>query len=110
MMKLLRFALFVPLVGLLPACVSTVDLSGTRLSAIPQNCDETQAAATAASRRDAEAIAKRALAAQIVDLRGDLVASGLRRVRVADRTMRCRPYSLTGSLVQCRATARVCGR
>lgn len=91
-------------------CVSSIDLSGTRLQPIPSNCDDTVAEATAAGRKAAQSIAETALAGQIADVRGSLVSAGLTRVKVKSRQTECRPYSLTGSLVHCRAKARVCGR
>lgn len=96
--------------GLLGGCVSTIDLSGLSTEAEPVNCETVTADATASTERSARAIAEKALRNEIGDAKGDLVSSGLKRARIKARETRCRPYSLTSTLVQCRAAARVCGR
>lgn len=105
-----RFLSVAASLGLLGGCVSTIDLSGLSREAEPSNCETVTADATATTERSARAIAEKALRAEVGDAKGDIVSSGLKRARMKAHETRCRPYSLTGTLVQCRAAARVCGR
>lgn len=58
----------------------------------------------------AKAIAKEGITQQLADVRGELLAQGLRRVRGVSYKTNCRPHSLGLGLVQCTAMARLCGR
>jgi hypothetical protein len=76
-------------------------------------CDTVSANATTYGRSRAALYAERNLRLEIADSRGDLVGSGLRRVRVIAKRTTCRPYTLFGtgtSLTSCTAVARLCGR
>lgn len=79
----------------------------------PAPCDTVTGTATSYGRTISQRYAERDLARQLTDARGDLVSSGIRRVRVVARRSSCRPYSVFGAgtgLVTCTAQARVCGR
>ncbi len=76
-------------------------------------CDVATGSATSYSRGIALARAERALRVQAIDARGDLVSSGVRRVKVIGVRRTCEPYRLftAGSgLVTCKVQAQLCGR
>ena len=76
-------------------------------------CDIATGTATSYSRGTALARAERGLRTQVPDVRGDLLASGVRRVRMAGTRRTCEPYRPFGTptgLVTCKVQARFCGR
>jgi hypothetical protein len=104
-----RHALAGPLVltGLLAACVAT------KPPAPLSPCDVITGTATnygrAATLRRAEAHFR----IQAPIIRGELVGSGVRGVRIVNQRSSCQPYHLFGAstgLVTCKVQARVCGR
>jgi hypothetical protein len=76
-------------------------------------CDVATGTATSYSRGTALVRAERALRLQTIDARGDLVSSGVRRVRTSGTRRTCEPYRLFGAgtgLVTCKVQAQLCGR
>ncbi len=76
-------------------------------------CDAATGTATSYSRGIALARAERALRVQTIDTRGDLVSSGVRRVKIIGVRRLCEPYRLFGTasgLVTCKVQAQLCGR
>ncbi len=76
-------------------------------------CDTVTGNGTAYGRHQARRHAEQNLAHQLPDARGDLVSSGLRRVRVINKRTTCKPYAIFGSatsLTNCTIQARICGR
>ena len=73
-------------------------------------CDVAVADGLSASRRQAIAFAEEGARQQYADSRGYLLGLGLRRIRIAGKTTRCRPHPLAQGLVHCTAEVRLCGR
>ncbi len=97
---------------LLASCGSVRPTPKQNIAAIAP-CDTVSASGTTYGQFRARQFAEKSLRFQIADLRGDLVSSGLRRVRVIAKRTTCRPYNVFGagtSLTNCVAEARLCGR
>lgn len=100
--------------------LGTIALTGIVAACVPQRaeaplspCDTATGTATSYSRGLALARAERSLRTQVPDARGDLVSTGIRRVRVVATRRTCEPYRVFGTgtgLVTCRVQARLCGR
>lgn len=73
-------------------------------------CDEAVGQGVAFGRWHARAIADSHARVQTDDVRGFLLAAGLRHVRPAGRSASCAPYGLGAGLTQCTVIARYCGR
>ena len=76
-------------------------------------CETATGSGTSYSRGVALARAERSLRTQVPDARGDLVSTGVRRVRVIATRRSCEPYRVFGTgtgLVTCKVQARLCGR
>ena len=102
-------ALCVMLVAFGLAACST----GRQQTAAVAPCDTVTGTATNYGRAQAARYAEADLRRQLPDARGDLVGSGLRRVRVVAKRTACRPYALfsgASGMTTCAAQARVCGR
>ena len=98
----------VVLAGALGACGVTRQQAPVRAT-----CDIVVGTSTAYGRTLASRQAEQDARQQMPDARGDLVSSGVRRVRVVQKRTTCRPYALFSgatSLTTCTAEARVCGR
>ena len=97
----------IALAAVLSACVQK------RNEAPLSPCETATGTATSYSRGIALARAERSLRTQVPDARGDLVSSGVRRVRVIATRRFCEPYRVFGAgtgLVTCKVQARLCGR
>jgi hypothetical protein len=101
-------------------CLAAVCLAAVMAACVPKRaqaplspCDVATGTATSYSRGIALARAERALRVQAVDARGDLVSSGVRRVKVLGVRRSCEPYRVFGAssgLVTCKVQAQLCGR
>lgn len=96
----------------LPACapIKLAEPPAPASRALPSNCDLASSDGLSFSRSEAARLAQKGLAANLADVKGDLVAAGYSRLRVISRRVVCRPYPLSPALKSCTATARVCGR
>lgn len=74
-------------------------------------CDTASAVVTTFGRSTARLYAETALKREISDLRGHMFRSGLRRIRLVQRTTNCAsPYGgAVADLQQCQARAQMCG-
>jgi hypothetical protein len=78
-----------------------------------RTCDVATAAATTFGAARARLYAEQALRYQIVDLRGEMLQSGLRRVRPVHRAASCATSDPAGgpsAVHQCVVKVRLCGR
>ena len=73
-------------------------------------CDTASASVTALDSVTALSRAEAALDHQSAELKGDLFASGVRRIRVAHSTSRCEAAGLGAGPMQCTVVAQLCGR
>lgn len=97
----------VAIAALVAACMPT------RPEAPLSPCDVATGTATSYGRGIALARAEASLRGKVPDARGELVSTGVRRVRVIATRRSCEPYTLFGrstGLVTCRVQARLCGR
>ena len=79
-------------------------------SVAASRCDEAVGQGVAFGRGRARAIAESHARVQVDDVRGFLLAAGLRHIRSAGRNVSCAPYGLGTGLTQCTVVARFCGR
>lgn len=77
---------------------------------IGANCETTSMSGNAETRSEAQAIAINSLKMNAADVRGNMISSGLSRIRVTQRDLRCRPFSLVPVRTECTATIVLCGR
>jgi hypothetical protein len=74
------------------------------------NCETVSMSGNAETRSEAENIALNSVKMDAFDVRGNMIASGLRRIRVTQKDVRCRPFSLVPVRTECTATIVLCGR
>lgn len=100
-------------IGVMSAVIALSACAPPRAQAPLAPCDVATGTATSYSRGIALARAERALRTQTVDVRGDLISTGVRRVRLLGVRRTCEPYRLFGvgsGLVTCKVQAQMCGR
>jgi hypothetical protein len=91
----------------LAACVAA------RRPSAPEPCDAITGTATFYGRAETLRRAERDFRSRAPDIRGDLVGSGVRRVRIVAQRRVCEPYRIFSAptgLMTCKVQARVCGR
>ncbi len=107
-------ALLVAVAATLGACGrSAIRAVAPGPSAPLSPCDTVSGTATNYGRTNTERRAAQQFRSNLPEQRGDLVASGLRRVRVIAKRTDCRPYRVFGTstgLTTCTVAARICGR
>ncbi len=96
----------------LSACVTTYDRDDARIPDrnVGANCEPVSMTANAATKREARAIAINSLKLDAADVRGNMISSGLKRIRVTGKNMRCGPYILSADRTECTASIILCGR
>ena len=100
-------------IGMIALAIVAASCVPKRAEAPLSPCDTATGTATSYSRGVALARAERSLRTQVPDARGDLVSTGVRRVRLVATRRTCEPYRMFGAgtgLVTCRVQARLCGR
>jgi hypothetical protein len=100
-------------VGVLGLSSALVACVASRPEAPLSPCDTITGTATNYGRAYTTRLAEQSFRTQAPTIRGELVASGVRRVRVVAQRKSCVPYGVFGGsagLVTCRVQARVCGR
>ncbi len=73
-------------------------------------CEDATAEGISQQTAEAREIARAGVAHQLADVRGNLLAQGLRRIKVVAREVHCQPDSLGLGLISCSALIRLCGR
>lgn len=81
-----------------------------QIGRLPEKCEDAIAEGSAENRGKASALAEAGTRHQFDDVRGNLLAQGLRRIRVVKAETSCRPHTLGLGLVKCTSVARLCGR
>jgi hypothetical protein len=96
--------------------VAILALSGcaqNRQSVSYDPCDTVTGTAMNYGRTSTLRYAEMNFKSQVPDARGELLGSGLRRVRVGPKRASCRPYAFFGggtAWTTCQVQAKVCGR
>ena len=73
-------------------------------------CEDATAEGIGQQTAEAREFARAGVKHQLADVRGNLLAQGLRRIRVVAREVHCQPHSLGLGLIRCSALLRLCGR
>ena len=108
-----RQAAVIALGSLLVGC-SSLSLPGDRTERMQRHggvvCDSAVGSATTGRAAVARDYAREAALVQVGEVRGDLLAAGLRGTRLAGETTTCGPYALAGAggLVTCTTAVKVC--
>jgi hypothetical protein len=113
MLRFVKLLAVVPVaVALMGACAKGP--AGPALTAKPGPvCETASGQATSFGQATAQLYAQTALRQQVAEIRGELLQTGRRRVRVSQPVNECQPlpgaFKGTG-LAYCRASAQVCAR
>lgn len=96
--------------ALLLAACAPFDTREATSAPAPEKCEDAIAEGSGETRSQAAELAEAGTRHQFDDVRGNLLAQGLRRIRVTNAETRCRPHTLGLGLIKCTSVARLCGR
>ena len=112
-MRILSFSICSACIALTVAACAPKRQQFAQQPPAPRPCEMLSGTATTFGRATAARYAELDLRRQAPDLRGELLADGLTRIKAGKLTTACEPYPLTGSgagVYTCTTRARVCGR